>query len=139
MSVFDKHRDTLEVHETMMGPARGRLAVALDLLTDSLALVGQHGVYCRSERFPGRPRMDIALVLEQLDDAKQLVQSAIEEMRPKYHSAEPPLEHFFLPGLEFRRTRQRLAGLLPTRQDEQPQHSRQEEQQAQDERDEAGR
>ena len=28
LSVFDKHRDTLEVHETMMGSARGRLAVA---------------------------------------------------------------------------------------------------------------
>ena len=81
MSVFDKHRDALERHETMMGSPRGRLAVALDLLTDSLALVGQHGVYCRSERFPGRPRMDIALILEHLDDAKQLVQSAIEEMR----------------------------------------------------------
>src|SRR5206468_8179259 len=82
-SIFEKHRDTLEHHETMMGTARGRLAVALDLLTDSLALVGQHGVYCRSERFPGQPRMDIALVLEQLDDAKQLVQSAIEELRSK--------------------------------------------------------
>jgi hypothetical protein len=80
-SIFDKHRDTLDQHETMMGPARGRLAVALDLLTDSLALVGQHAVYCRSERLPGRPRMDIALVLEQLDDAKQLVQSAMEELR----------------------------------------------------------
>ena len=81
MSVFDKHRDALEHHETMMGSPRGRLAVALDLLTDSLALVGQHGVYCRSERLPGTPRMDIALILEHLDDAKQLVQSAIEEMR----------------------------------------------------------
>ena len=81
MSVFDKHRDALEQHETMMGHSRGRLAVALDLLTDSLALVGQHGVYCPSERMPGRPRMDIALVLEQLDDAKQLVQSAMAELR----------------------------------------------------------
>ena len=68
MSVFDKHRDALEIHETMMGSPRGRLAVALDLLTDSLALVGQHGVYCRSERFPGKPKMDIALVLEQLEE-----------------------------------------------------------------------
>jgi len=65
----------------MMGRTRGRLAVALDLLTDSLALVGQHGVYCRSERFPGRPKMDLALALEHLDDAKQLVQSAMEELR----------------------------------------------------------
>jgi hypothetical protein len=81
MSVFTKHRDTLEQHETMMGPARGRLAVALDLLTDSLALVGQHGVYCHSDRFPGKPKMDIALVLEQLDDAKQLVQSAMEAIK----------------------------------------------------------
>jgi hypothetical protein len=80
-SPFDKHRDTLEHHETMMGAPRGRLAVALDLLTDSLALVGQHAVYCRSERFPGKPRMDIDLILEQLDDAKQLVQSAMQELR----------------------------------------------------------
>ena len=40
----------LELHETMMGPSRGRLAVALDLLTDALAMVGQHGVYCQSTR-----------------------------------------------------------------------------------------
>jgi hypothetical protein len=80
-SPFEKHRDTLEIHETMMGPARGRLAVALDLLTDSLALVGQHGVYCRSERFPGQPKMDVALILEQLADAKELVQSAMDQMR----------------------------------------------------------
>jgi len=80
-SPFEKHRDTLEIHETMMGPARGRLAVALDLLTDSLALVGQHGIYCRSERFPGQPKMDVALILEQLADAKELVQSAMDQMR----------------------------------------------------------
>ena len=83
MSVFDKHRDALEHHETMMGAPRGRLAVALDLLTDSLALVGQHGVYCRSERMPGQPRMDIALVLEQLEDAKQLIQSTMQELKTR--------------------------------------------------------
>lgn len=81
-SAFDKHRDALEIHETMMGTARGRTAVALDLLTDSMALVGQHGVYCRSERFPGAPKMDIALVLEQLADAKQLLQTVMEELKP---------------------------------------------------------
>ena len=81
MSVFDKHHDSLERHEMMMGPARGRLAVALDLLTDSLALVGQHGVYCRSDRFPGQPKMDVALILETLNDAKELVQSTMEQLR----------------------------------------------------------
>jgi hypothetical protein len=82
MTVLDKHRDALEVHETMMGPTNGRLAVALDLLTDAQAMVGQHGVYCQSTRFPGRPTLDIALVLEQIGDAKELLQSVLESKRP---------------------------------------------------------
>ena len=79
MSVFEKHRRELEVHETMMGETRGRLAVALDLLTDALALVGQHGVYCQNAREPGRPTIDIGMVLEQIGDAKELVQSVMEK------------------------------------------------------------
>ncbi len=78
MNVFDKHHRELEVHETMMGSPRGRLAVALDLLTDALAMVGQHGVYCQNARQPGKPPLDIGLVLEQIGDAKELVQSVIE-------------------------------------------------------------
>ena len=77
-SAFDKHRDELERHETMMGVSRGRVAVAMDLLTDALAMVGQHGVYCQSTRRPGQPTLDIALVLEQIGDAKELLQSVIE-------------------------------------------------------------
>lgn len=81
-SAFSKHRDQLEIHETMMGEARGRLAVALDLLTDALAMVGQHGVYCQSARQPGRPALDIALVVEQIGDAKELLQTVIELQGP---------------------------------------------------------
>jgi hypothetical protein len=83
VNAFDKHGDELERHETMMGPARGRLAVALDLLTDALAMVGQHGVYCQSARMPGKPAMDIAIVLEQIGDAKELVQSVMELERSR--------------------------------------------------------
>ena len=82
MTAFDKHQQELEVHETMMGIARGRLAVAMDLLTDALAMVGQHGIYCQSTRTPGRPMLDIALVVEQIGDAKELVQSVIELDKP---------------------------------------------------------
>ena len=78
MTVFARHRDELERHETMMGESGGRLAVALDLLTDALAMVGQHGVYCQNARVPGRPPLDIATVLEQIGDAKELLQSVIE-------------------------------------------------------------
>jgi hypothetical protein len=80
--VLLKHRDQLEIHETMMGEAHGRLAVALDLLTDALAMVGQHGVYCQSLRTPGTPTLDIAFVLEQIRDAKELLQTVLEQKRP---------------------------------------------------------
>ncbi len=78
MTAFSRHRDELERHETMMGQSNGRLAVALDLLTDALAMVGQHGVYCQSARVPGQPKLDIATVLAQIGDAKELLQSVIE-------------------------------------------------------------
>ena len=81
-SVFDKHRKSLAVHETMMGQGRGRLAVAMDLLTDALAMIGQHGVYCQSTRMPGKPTLDIALVIEQIGDAKELLQTVLESNRP---------------------------------------------------------
>jgi hypothetical protein len=81
MGALDKHRDALEVHETMMGLGRGRVAVAMDLLTDAMAMIGQHGVYCQSTRIPGRPSLDIALVIEQIGDAKELLQTVIEQKK----------------------------------------------------------
>ena len=81
MSVFDEKRAELEKHEFMMGVERGRLAVALDLLTDSLILVGQHGVYCASSRNPAVPAMDLQAVLGGIQGAKALIQSVMEELR----------------------------------------------------------
>jgi len=56
MSVYQDRKQALEESEFRMGLERGRLAVTLDLLTDALVLVGQHGVYCQSARQPGKPR-----------------------------------------------------------------------------------
>ena len=81
MSVYDEKRDELEQYELMMGVPRGRLAVGLDLVTDAMALVGQHGVYCQSQRYAGKPTMDIQLVLKSLADAKELMQSVMEEIK----------------------------------------------------------
>jgi hypothetical protein len=83
MRVFDEKRAELERHELMMGIERGRLAVALDLLTDSLILVGQHGVYCTSSRNPAKPALDLQAVLEGMEGAKALIQSVMEELRAK--------------------------------------------------------
>jgi hypothetical protein len=52
MPVFDEKQEELEHYETMMGVPRGRLAVTMDTITDAMALVGQHGVYCQSQRWP---------------------------------------------------------------------------------------
>jgi hypothetical protein len=81
MSVFDERREELERHEFMMGVERGRLAVALDLLTDSLIMVGQHGVYCASTRNPAKPALDLQAVLAGMEGAKALIQSVMEELR----------------------------------------------------------
>jgi hypothetical protein len=81
MSVYDERREELEKHEFMMGVPRGRLAVTLDLLTDALVLVGQHGVYCRSARQPGLPAMDIQMITKSITDAKDLIGGVMTELK----------------------------------------------------------
>lgn len=81
MTVFDDKRQELENYETQMGMPRGRLAVSLDMLTDAIALVGQHGVYCQSARQAGKPAMDIQIIMQQLGGAKELISSVMEEIR----------------------------------------------------------
>jgi hypothetical protein len=81
MTVFNDNREELEHYETMMGPERGRLAVTLDLLTNALVLVGQHGVYCHTNRDPKLPVMDIRLVTQEISKAKELIQSVMEKLR----------------------------------------------------------
>ncbi|HEX9224623.1 MAG TPA: hypothetical protein VF860_14935 [Candidatus Acidoferrales bacterium] len=81
MPAFDDPQEELAHHEKMMGPHRGRLAVALDHLTNALVLVGQHGVYCHSHRDPAKPTMDIQLITDELAQAKRLIQSVMERLR----------------------------------------------------------
>lgn len=85
-SVFDEKRQELELHELQMGVPRGRLAVSLDILTDALTLVGQHGVYCQSARQPGKPAMDIQIIVNELSAAKELISSVMEELRREKQS-----------------------------------------------------
>jgi len=83
MSVYNERREELEKHEFMMGTERGRLAVTLDLLTDALVLVGQHGVYCQSARQAGKPAMDIQMISKCLVDAKELVSDVMGKLQGK--------------------------------------------------------
>ena len=81
MNAFEQHHEELEHFEQMFGRDRGRLAVALDRVTNALVLVGQHGVYCTGQRNPAVPAMDLRLISEELVHAKELMQSVMEELR----------------------------------------------------------
>ena len=83
MGALDERRDDLERYEFMMGVPRGRLAVTLDLLTDALAFVGQHGVYCQSALRADTPKMDIRIIMQNITAAKELIQSVMAELEKK--------------------------------------------------------
>jgi hypothetical protein len=83
MNVYQERKEELEKYEFMMGIPRGRLAVSLDVLTDALVLVGQHGVYCQSARQPGKPAMDIQVISKAIADAKELIASVMAELKLK--------------------------------------------------------
>ena len=79
--MLEHYREAKERYDFQMGPVRGGLATALDMLTDALALVGQHGIYCRSARQPQHPAMDIRLVVEQIENSKGLIIEAMEQLK----------------------------------------------------------
>jgi hypothetical protein len=87
VSSLHHRRNELEKYEFMMGPERGKLAVSLDMLTDALILIGQHGVYCTSQRNPSKPALDLETVLGEINGAKQLIQSVMEELASQRNSA----------------------------------------------------
>lgn len=72
----------LERYEFQMGATRGKLAMASDLLTDALVLVGQHGVYCTSVRQPNKPAMDLQIILQCMNESKELILKAMEASKP---------------------------------------------------------
>lgn len=83
MTAFEEHQAELDHYEQMFGRDRGRLAVSLDRITNALVLVGQHGVYCTSQRNPTVPAMDLRTIVQELTHAKELIQSVMEEIKKK--------------------------------------------------------
>jgi hypothetical protein len=92
MAAFDEHGAEIEHYEQMLGTWRGRLAVALDRVTEAMLLVGQHGIYCHSARDPEKPAMDIELVTRELRKAKELVQNVMEGLRTERGGPNLPLQ-----------------------------------------------
>jgi hypothetical protein len=79
-SVFETHREKLDDHEMMMGPVQGKLAVLLDLLTDSMIIAGKHGIYCKGKR-SGEQNPDMQAIVQGLLHSKELVQTLMDHFR----------------------------------------------------------
>src|SRR5262245_28562043 len=95
MNLTSAEREKLEDYQTMMGTEAGSLALVLDNLTDLMAALGQHTIYCRVDRGPraGEPPMAIIEVLNTLQKTKTLVQQTLLRLR-----ADPPLSASPSPG-----------------------------------------
>ncbi len=83
MALTPEERDQLDDYRHMMGQPAGNLALALDRLTDVMAMLGQHKVYCRVEKGPraGEPPLDLQELLDALQNAKALVQETLLSLR----------------------------------------------------------
>jgi hypothetical protein len=83
MELSREEQEKLDDYRQMMGEEPGSLALVLDRLTDVMALVGQHTVYCRIEKGPhtGEAVLDLAEVMNGLQTAKTLVQGTMLRLR----------------------------------------------------------
>lgn len=76
-------QEQLDNYQIQYGPDAGRLALALDRLTDVMTQLGQHKVYCRVEKGAraGQPPLDLVEALDTLQLAKGLVQQTLLQLR----------------------------------------------------------
>jgi hypothetical protein len=83
MSLTPVEREQLQDYQQMMGHDAGALALALDRLTDVMAMLGQHKVHCRVEKGPraGEATLDLVETLQTLQTAKTLVQETMLRLR----------------------------------------------------------
>lgn len=85
MNLTPTEQELLDNYQEMMGTDAGNLALALDSLTDVMALLGQHKVYCRVEKGPraGEPPLDLVELIQLLEKSKALVQQSLLSLREK--------------------------------------------------------
>ncbi|MFL5330756.1 MAG: hypothetical protein ACJ8C4_17795 [Gemmataceae bacterium] len=83
MKLDDAQQTRLDDLRFMLGDSAGNLAFALDQITDAMAAINQHAVYCRVEkgRRVGQPPLDVMQILATLGMAKELVQESVQGLR----------------------------------------------------------
>jgi hypothetical protein len=81
VSTVPDYEDQLARYQFQMGTARGRLARALDVLTDAIALTGQHDMYCHQAPASDGSASDLKLIMRQIEDSKHLIMETMEELK----------------------------------------------------------
>lgn len=76
-------REKLEDMETQYGPTAGKLAMAMDLMTEAEIAAGQLAIYCRNSMNPSKPHPDLEQVQACVKAVRQLVKGAFREERAK--------------------------------------------------------
>jgi hypothetical protein len=79
----EAEREKLDDLRMMLGDEAGTLALVLDQLTDAMAMINLHAIYCRVEKGPrvGKPPLDVADLLKTVEKAKELVRETLNRLR----------------------------------------------------------
>lgn len=76
-------RRQLEDMEVQYGPARGKLALAMDLMSDAEISAGQLALYCRNTLQPNKTHPDVEQLQLALRVVRQLVKEAFRDNPPQ--------------------------------------------------------
>jgi hypothetical protein len=79
----DAEREKLDDLQFMLGNDAGSLALALEQLTDAMAMINLHAVYCRVDKGPraGQPPLDVVELVQLLENAKRLLQETMQRLQ----------------------------------------------------------
>jgi hypothetical protein len=83
MSVFDERPDLIDDMEFKYGRPLGRVAAAIDLLSDIQIAVGTHAAYCKRPSNPTLPTRDIEDVLRMVGHVKELLFDLRDHLKPR--------------------------------------------------------
>jgi len=83
MSVFEERADLLDDMQFKYGPTLGRVAAAVDILSDAQIAIGTHAAYCKRPSNPTLPTRDIEDVLLLLSHVKELLQDLRAQLTKK--------------------------------------------------------
>ena len=83
MSVFNERADLIDDLEFKHGKPLGRVAAAMDLLSDIQIAVGTHAAYCKRPSNPTLPTRDIEEVLQLVGYVKELMVDLRDQLKPR--------------------------------------------------------